>query len=56
MQCFECSAKADIGVEKAFLSIATEVKARLTADNGGARPSTQTLTPGGKPAGGGGCC
>ena len=57
---FECSAKQNIGVEEAFVSLATEVKERLMVDNGGARPGATgnaKLQPGGKPADGkGGCC
>jgi Ras-related protein Rab-8A len=48
MPFFECSAKQDIGVEKAFLTLATAVKERLMVDGGstGGRP--------GGAAGGGG--
>jgi len=58
IKCFECSAKACIGVEDAFVSLATEVKERLMVDGGGGRGAAapQKLVPGGKPAGGGGCC
>lgn len=61
IKCFECSAKANIGVEDSFVSLAKDVKERLTVDvaGGGARgAATQKLTPGSKPAGGGGggCC
>lgn len=34
MPFFECSAKQDIGVEKAFLTLATAVKERLMVDGG----------------------
>jgi len=33
---FETSAKQDIGVEKAFVTLATEVKQRLMSDSGNA--------------------
>jgi hypothetical protein len=36
MPFFECSAKQDIGVEKAFLQLATNVKNRLMVDGGAA--------------------
>jgi len=41
MPFFECSAKQDIGVEKAFLTLATAVKERLMVDGGtaGGRPN-----------------
>lgn len=56
---FETSAKQDICVEKAFITIATEVKDRLIADGGGVAPQTRghqisASTP--NPKAGGGCC
>lgn len=46
---FESSAKQDINVEKAFITIATEVKDRLMSDNGGMGPGASgahRLAPG----------
>jgi Ras-related protein Rab-8A len=45
---FETSAKSDINVEKAFITIATDVKNRLIADGGSQNPSGgHKLAPGG---------
>ena len=54
---FETSAKQDINVEKAFLTIATDVKNRLIVDNagGGTTAPGQRLTAATKPASNG-CC
>lgn len=56
---FETSAKQDINVEKAFITIATDVKNRLIADGagGGAASNTHKLTAN-TPANNssGGCC
>jgi len=54
---FECSAKQDIGVEKAFLTLATAAKNRLMADGtraGGDRAKLTQQKP--SDAGKGGCC
>jgi GTPase SAR1 family protein len=54
---FETSAKQDLNVEKAFITIATDVKNRLIADGGNASSGGQKLSnpgTGKKPSGG--CC
>ena len=61
MPFFECSAKQDIGVEKAFLTLATNVKERLMVDGGNSngRPggAGQKITAAkGTEAKKGGCC
>ena len=55
---FETSAKSDINVEKAFITIATDVKNRLIADGGAGGPSGgQKLTNAAATAPKkGGCC
>jgi hypothetical protein len=57
---YETSAKQDLNVEKAFITIATDVKNRLIADggSGGAVPGGHKLAPGGgaSAAKKGGCC
>ena len=56
---FETSAKQDINVEKAFITIATDVKNRLIADGavGGAASNTHKLTADAPTkSSGGGCC
>ncbi len=59
---FEASAKQDINVSNAFLTIATDVKTRLTADGAAAGPGAggQKLSAGGAKGAaggkGGGCC
>ncbi len=61
---YECSAKQDIGVDKAFLTLATNVKERLMVDNAsGGRPANSAGGGGQKLAAAkaneaksGGCC
>ena len=53
---FECSAKQDIGVEKAFLSIATDVKNRLTSDANGPKHTDTHKITNNKTEKSGGCC
>lgn len=56
---FETSAKQDINVEKAFITIATDVKNRLIADGavGGAASNTHKLTADSPTkSASGGCC
>jgi Ras-related protein Rab-8A len=50
---FETSAKQDLNVEKAFITIATDVKERLIESNGGPRGKILTPAPTIKR---GGCC
>lgn len=56
---YETSAKQDLNVEKAFITIATDVKNRLIADGGSSNAGTggHKLAPGGPSAAKkGGCC
>ncbi len=54
---FETSAKQDLNVEKAFITIATDVKNRLIADGGSAGNGGQKLTNAGTgKKEGKGCC
>lgn len=55
---FETSAKQDLNVEKAFITIATDVKNRLISDGGGAgNTGGHKLAPGGgSTAAKKGCC
>ena len=55
---FETSAKQDINVEKAFITIATDVKNRLIADGavGGTASNTHKLTDAPTKSASGGCC
>ena len=55
---FETSAKQDINVEKAFITIATDVKNRLIADGavGGSGSGAHRLTANQPAASSGGCC
>jgi len=58
VQFLETSAKNSINVEDAFMTMAREIKNRMTMDGGAAAPSSTTapVTPG-KPEGGKkGCC
>ena len=61
MPFFECSAKQDIGVEKAFMTLATAVKDRLMVDGGATRPAgpgnkVHKVGAGGEAPKKGGCC
>ena len=55
---FETSAKQDLNVEKAFITIATDVKNRLISDggNGGATGGRKLAPGGGSTAAKKGCC
>ena len=55
---FETSAKQDINVEKAFITIATDVKNRLIADGavGGPAANTHKLNSSQPASSSGGCC
>ena len=55
---FETSAKQDINVEKAFITIATDVKNRMIVDGGGgaAPAGTRVLTANKDEGKSGGCC
>jgi Ras-related protein Rab-8A len=55
---FETSAKSDINVDKAFMTIATDVKNRLIADGGSQNPSGghKLAAGGGSTAPKKGCC
>lgn len=56
---FETSAKQDQNVEKAFITIATDVKDRLIMDGPGPSPQGQRVNGNNAAAGkkqGGGCC
>ncbi len=55
---FETSAKQDINVEKAFITIATDVKNRLIADGavGGSGSGAHRLAANQPAANSGGCC
>lgn len=56
---FETSAKQDLNVEKAFLTIATDVKDRLIVDGGSTGSSggaTKLKAEGSAPSGKKGCC
>ncbi|RYH32259.1 hypothetical protein EON65_01005 [archaeon] len=55
---FETSAKQDLNVEKAFITIATDVKNRLISDggNGGTTGGHKLAPGGGSTAAKKGCC